>query len=223
MKEIVLTDEGAFVRIIETRPIADEMLLKNYFEAEEKLVFTPKVLDAGNHLWDLYTKNGAVFACTQLKRIVVNAKWEMTEDGGVLFSRNASNPSVQAAMELDLSANSDIWFACIWDKALYVAVYREGQIYRPPLPNFFDTGKMCMGENHSSLTSLHACVGHFMDIFNNASYNTDLWTSPCRDFLKGKLNPETGVLEHTPDAYTLTEVVGGRIAEIYEHAIKRIR
>jgi hypothetical protein len=220
--EIIINEHGSFVRSFTDQPISNETILKEYFQDEEKLKCIPNVFKLHELKWNLYAQGEVVAAVSHISDIPINAEWAPNENGIVtLAPRGQQIATVRATM--DVSTGTKPWLLVVYNRSLYLLKYTDTQVYAAPLPNFFDDGKMCVGNNNVTAGTLQECVDSLMSTFLNASYNNDLFYTEDRKFLQGVLQDD-GSLLHAPE--TIDEnnlnVVSGRLLEIYEHAISRL-
>tara|TARA_R100000951_G_scaffold23532_2_gene19747 strand:- start:4933 stop:5604 length:672 start_codon:yes stop_codon:yes gene_type:complete len=219
--EIIINETGSFVRTFTDHPISNETILKEYFQDEEKLKCVNNVFKLHNRKWDLYTQGELVAAVSHITDIPVNAEWVPNDNGIIKLAQNGDQVTVRATM--NVSTGTKPWLLVVYNRSLYLLKYTDTQVYAAPLPNFFDDGKMCVGDNNVTASTLQDCVDSLMSTFLNASYNTDLFYTEDRKFLQGILQDD-GSLLHAPEPIDENNlnVVSGRLLEIYEHAISRL-
>jgi hypothetical protein len=220
-QHIILKEEGAFLQTIREEKISDEAIIREYFQEADKLSVIPNVFESNGYIFSLYTQGDLLAAVTHVNSLPILADWVTDENGVVKVKTSDSQISVRATM--NVSTGEKPWLLVIYDRSLYLIKYTDEQVYAAPLPNFYDDGRMCAGENSIQRTSFHSMVDSLVSTLKNASYNTDLLYSQDKAFLTGKLEDD-GSLTHTPEEEDLADynVAGGRLAEIYEEAIKRL-
>lgn len=62
---------------------------------------------------------------------------------------------------------------------MWVYAYdRDGAAYRLPLPNLYEDCKVCNGDQHFHYcATIQDTIQHVMEMFQNSSWNADLWTT----------------------------------------------
>lgn len=223
MQEIIINEEGFFVKETNIRPIDNERVIRSFFDVEDKLALIPNAFAAQEHTFDLYHKGQDIYALTQLHTLQVNAEWAPADDGYVQMATKGTAGAVKATLSIDLDevCPKQKWLLLIHKTTLYLAVYEGDNIYAPPLPNFWkENGKMCNGENYPSASNFRDHVNALVGFLMTAPYNDDLrdWAAIDK-FLRAKLN-EDGTLTHEPLPYDQEKIISGSHTEIFEHAIR---
>jgi hypothetical protein len=197
--EFVLTPDGIERRrIITSRSVNPDEIIRRL--AVRTAAEITNVFDYEGTPVHLRAANGFVSIAFALKRVVLNTRYKI-KDNNLLtptFGRDTESLTADAAFEIPLPPNQ---VYMVWNSevnACYLVYIDERGIYKLPLPNTYEDGKLCSGDgvltirNHTGLISER--VGLLVKLFEESPWNADLINGRVFDDL----------LEFTPEGTLVT-------------------
>lgn len=182
-KFLMLTHEGlARVTIVQEPIYQIDQLISRF--GSEKLVTVARVADhphgtihlavrTGQPIWKMAVLEltaGSMVLSTEYK-VITEGELE-TEQTWVspVFGKDDTSFPLRCKFEFAIwaRANLRMFLGAASNSTLNLWVYYEGQIYRPPFGNIFDTCQLCVGHNEGLLSKAFSYTQTYSETFNKA-------------------------------------------------------
>jgi hypothetical protein len=193
-KFVMLLEDGFHVVDVVSRALGDQDALISKVSSGIPLnmpnAFPVRVSQNSIKNANVQVKSGVFIAHVQLDKLRISTVYNVAASSGVVypvFRRRPTEGTTELEMDMEWDPNMigmRLWYVAVFKQALgqyhYVDSYlcaksNNGKVYRrPPLPNIYQDGKICIGSVPAASESLALAFEKALEAFNSGRWNTDL-------------------------------------------------